>query len=95
MIFYVSLFYFLAIVVLSAVSFVMYGWDKRQAANGGSRISERKLHTVALFGGWPGSIAGQKVFRHKTQKTSFRIVFYLTAAAHLLASLLILYWLFF
>jgi uncharacterized membrane protein YsdA (DUF1294 family) len=35
------------------------------------RISESTLHEVALIGGFPGIIAGAKVFGHKTSKVSF------------------------
>jgi uncharacterized membrane protein YsdA (DUF1294 family) len=72
-----------AVVLLSLTSFVFYGYDKRQAALGGRRVPEATLHWLALFGGIPGAIAGQQVFRHKTQKLSFRIVFWLVVVVHL------------
>lgn len=74
--------YLAAVVVLSLTSFVFYGYDKRQAALGGRRIPEATLHWLALFGGIPGAIAGQQVFRHKTQKLSFRVVFWLVVVVH-------------
>lgn len=63
--------YFIVVAIASLITFVCYGWDKRQAKLKGSRISEQKLHFFAFLGGWPGAIAGQRVFRHKTQKASF------------------------
>jgi uncharacterized membrane protein YsdA (DUF1294 family) len=60
---------------MSIVTFFLYGYDKRQARVGGGRVPEVVLHTAALLGGTPGGLAGQLVFRHKTQKRSFRIVF--------------------
>jgi uncharacterized membrane protein YsdA (DUF1294 family) len=69
--------------VMSAITFVAYGIDKRQAIHEGRRISEKRLHQFALLGGWPGAWAGQRVFRHKTQKTSFRVVYYSIVAFHI------------
>lgn len=66
-----------AIVVAgSAVAFLTYGYDKRAAGVGGTRIPERVLHLLALLGGAPGAWLGQQAFRHKTQKRSFQIAFW-------------------
>ena len=70
-------------VVFSGVSFVMLGLDKRKASRGRSRITERALHLVEALGGWPGSWAGQRVWRHKTQNRRFRTVTVLWTVAHL------------
>lgn len=67
---------------LSLVAFALYGWDKRQAKLDRWRVPEKTLHGVSLFGGWPGAIVGQRVFRHKTRKSSFRNVFWLTVLAN-------------
>ncbi|PHS06013.1 MAG: cold-shock protein [Blastopirellula sp.] len=80
--FYLLLGYLTLVAVLSLITFVMYGYDKRQAKNDGSRISEKNLHLYSFFGGWPGALAGQKFFRHKTQKTSFQIVFWVLLLVH-------------
>lgn len=63
---------------LSIITFVAYGYDKRASLRGDERVSERTLHLLALCGGWPGALAGQLMFRHKTRKTSFRVCFWLT-----------------
>lgn len=60
---------------ISLVTFVQYGWDKRQARKQKRRIPERRLHLLALAGGTPGAFLGQLAFRHKTQKKLFRLVF--------------------
>ena len=67
---------------MSVACFVAYGWDKRQATNGGRRVSERTLHLMAFLGGWPGAMLGQRQYRHKTQKMSFRIVFWIVVVLH-------------
>lgn len=84
--------YVTVVLLASLVSFGLYGWDKRQARHGGRRIPEKTLHLVALMGGWPGAWAGQQVFRHKTQKVSFRIVFCLIVAVHAAAIVAWLWW---
>ena len=60
---------------ISLVTFVQYGWDKRQARKQKRRIPEKRLHLLALAGGTPGAFLGQLAFRHKTQKKIFRLVF--------------------
>lgn len=60
---------------ISLVTFVQYGWDKRQARKQKRRIPEKRLHLLALLGGTPGAFLGQLAFRHKTRKKRFQIVF--------------------
>ena len=69
----------------SVLSFILYGFDKRRARLDGQRVPEKRLHLLALLGGWPGAMFGQRVFRHKTVKTRFRIVFWLTVVCHITA----------
>lgn len=71
--------------IASAASFALYGLDKAAAVRGARRVPEATLHILALLGGWPGALAGQLTFRHKTRKQPFRAVFWATAAAHTLA----------
>ena len=77
-------FYGLIVGALSAVTFIAYGIDKRAARKNKRRISEAHLQLLAALGGWPGAWVGQRVFRHKTQKFSFRVVFWLIVASHLI-----------
>lgn len=62
---------------INLATFTAYGVDKRAAVKGSWRVSEAKLHTLELLGGWPGAFIAQKIFRHKTKKKSFRIMFWL------------------
>ncbi|MES2791386.1 MAG: DUF1294 domain-containing protein [Planctomycetota bacterium] len=75
--------YLSVVAVMSLICFITYGFDKRRAVRGGRRVPERTLHIMALLGGWPGAMFGQKQFRHKTQKLSFRIVFWLVVFLHI------------
>lgn len=68
--------------VMSVVCFTAYGLDKRLAVNGSRRVPEITLQILALLGGWPGALMGQRHFRHKTQKMSFLIVFWLVVVLH-------------
>lgn len=67
--FYIRIFFLAADVIM----FLLYGSDKRKAAKGRWRISERSLLSGAIFGGI-GAYLGMLVFRHKTRKTAFRIL---------------------
>lgn len=60
---------------INAVTILLYGYDKRQAIGGGGRVPEVVLHLVALVGGSPGALIAQILFRHKTRKFKFRLVF--------------------
>jgi uncharacterized membrane protein YsdA (DUF1294 family) len=60
---------------MNTITLLFYGYDKRQAVVGGTRVPEVALHTAALLGGSPGALLGQRLFRHKTQKFSFQMVF--------------------
>ena len=75
---------------MSVITFVFYGYDKRQAIKNRSRVPEVILHILALLGGTPGAFLGQFVFRHKTKKLRFRIVF--IAIVLLQAGLGFCYW---
>jgi uncharacterized membrane protein YsdA (DUF1294 family) len=74
--------YLIVVAVMSLACFVAYGLDKHRAVNGGRRVPERTLHLLAFLGGWPGAYLGQRHFRHKTQKVSFRIVFWILVVLH-------------
>ena len=60
---------------INAVTVLLYGYDKRQAIVGGGRVPEVILHAAALGGGSPSALIAQMLFRHKTKKFKFRVVF--------------------
>ena len=77
------LIYLSLVAVMSAVTFIAYGLDKKRAGLfGARRIPERTLHIMELLGGWPGAILAQRHFRHKTKKASFRLAFWLMVLLH-------------
>ncbi len=69
-------------VIMSSVSFGLYGWDKRNAVRRLSRMPERTLLLVDALGGWPGGLAGQQVFRHKRAKGAYMVRFWMIVAIH-------------
>lgn len=71
--------------LINLLTFIAYGWDKSAARDNRWRIPERTLHGLALVGGTIGAIVGQKTFRHKTKKASFRLWFWLIFMAQLFA----------
>src|SRR5574343_818129 len=78
--------YYLA---MSVLCFGVYAWDKWQAGRGGWRTPEGTLHLWALLGGWPGALLAQQYLRHKSVKTEFRAVFWLTVLLNVGAFLLL------
>lgn len=64
------------LVAINAVTYLMYAWDKHRAKKGQRRISERELLGWALAGGSPAAFFAMRKFRHKTQKTSFRVQYW-------------------
>jgi len=69
-------------VVASLFAFAVYAWDKSAARNGEWRTQESTLHLLALVGGWPGALFAQKLLRHKSKKTSFQVMFWVTVLAN-------------
>ncbi|MCQ9423101.1 DUF1294 domain-containing protein [Pseudomonas sp. LJDD11] len=68
--------------LMSLLALLLYRHDKRQAGQGGQRVAENTLHLIELLGGWPGALLAQQLYRHKTRKLSFQIVFWLIVIAH-------------
>lgn len=66
----------LAYLLVSLVTFFLYWSDKASAVRGRWRTQESTLHLSELLGGWPGALLAQQVFRHKTRKSSYQLVFW-------------------
>ena len=71
--------------VASIACFSGYGLDKSAASQKQWRVSETILLLIGLVGGWPGAILAQEVFRHKTQKKTFRTLFWMSVAINMAA----------
>lgn len=80
--------------LLSLLSFVLYGMDKHAARRSARRVPEMRLHMLALLGGWPGAWLGQRVFRHKTAKSTFQHRFRLSVFGNACLLMVPGYWYF-
>ena len=61
------------LIILSLITFLLFGMDKRKAAKHKWRIPEATLLLFSVFGGI-GGLMGMLFFRHKTRKWKFRIL---------------------
>lgn len=68
------------LVAANLIAFGYYGVDKWQARLGGDRIPEVNLHALSVLGGSFGAYLGMRLFRHKTLKGTFRVLFWLIVA---------------
>ena len=84
-------FVFYGWLLVNIVTFLVYGFDKLMAIYGKWRVSEATVFVLAIIGGSVGVLMGMELFRHKTQKRSFRIVVPLVALLHATAA----FWLIF
>jgi uncharacterized membrane protein YsdA (DUF1294 family) len=75
---------------VSLASFGTYGYDKSIAGRGVTRVPEVVLHLLTAVGGTIGSFAGMLVFRHKTQKKSFQLVFWVIVVIQIVVIVLLL-----
>lgn len=60
------------LIFINCFTIFFFGLDKWLAKNNKWRISEQKLLGFCFAGGIIGGILGMLIFRHKTQKTSFK-----------------------
>lgn len=65
--------------IMSLISFLMMGYDKRCARLNKWRVSEKALFLCALLMGAIGGTLGMHVFRHKTKHWYFKLFFPLLA----------------
>jgi uncharacterized membrane protein YsdA (DUF1294 family) len=58
-------------VIINIIGFFSMLIDKRRAIKNKWRIPEKTLFLIAIIGGSVGSIAGMRLFRHKTKHWYF------------------------
>ena len=66
-------YFYMATAIMSLITFVLFGLDKKKARKKAWRISELALLTFSFLLGAPGGLLGMLVFRHKTKKPIFNI----------------------
>lgn len=67
---------------LSAATYRLYAYDKRQAVRGGWRVPETSLQLAELAGGWPGAFLAQRRLRHKCSKGAYLAIFWCIIGLH-------------
>lgn len=60
------------LLILNALTFIVYGIDKYKAKHAKWRISEATLLLLAICGGSIGAWCGMKVWHHKTMHKKFK-----------------------
>ena len=71
-------------IIIGIITYIAYSIDKSKAIDQEYRISEKSLLLLSLVGGWLGAIVAQQRFRHKTKKTSFQVIFWITVFVNIL-----------
>lgn len=82
----------LDLLCMNILAFCLMGWDKRQAKRQGWRQSEQALLLVAAIGGSLGTYLGIRLWRHKTQKQSFRRPFFMIVLVQAAVLVGVAYW---
>jgi len=63
--------YLYYLLFINVITFIIFGVDKFLALKSLKRISEKRLHTLSLLGGFIGAFLGMAFFRHKVSKKEF------------------------
>jgi uncharacterized membrane protein YsdA (DUF1294 family) len=79
------------LVVVNLVTLAYFRFDKGRAGTTAMRVPEIVLHGLTAAGGTGGAYLGMWLFRHKTIKGQFQIVFWFLVALQI-ALLLALVW---
>ena len=64
--------------VINSITFLFYLKDKRAAESGKWRTPEKTLHFLSILGGWLGANIAQNFIRHKSNKLSFKVIYWVT-----------------
>lgn len=71
------------LIIINIYQFIIMGLDKLLAIKKKNRISEKTLLLNAFIGGSIGSIFGMYIFRHKTKKLKFKLLYPIFFIIHL------------
>lgn len=85
--------YLVWLLAMSAVTLLLYGFDKLQSPQRGAgvmRVPEVTLHVAAIAGGFPGAWAGMLLLRHKTRHQLFWLIVTASTVAHAILAFFLL-----
>jgi len=68
--------FFNYLIAVNVVTFAAFGYDKLIAPTQAIRVPEAILLALTALGGCVGGVIARPIFRHKTQKVSFRLAFW-------------------
>lgn len=71
------------LILANILTMALYGVDKMAARKAWRRVPESTLLMFGVVGGGGGAIAGQQIFRHKTQKQPFKTYFIISVIVSL------------
>jgi len=71
------------LILITLLTFLAFGWDKRLAKNGKRRLAESALLILAFLGGTFGALFGITFFKHKSAKKAFILKLILVVALQL------------
>lgn len=77
------------IYVMSIVAFMIYAWDKHQAACQRGRVPEAVLLLLAFLWGGFGALCAMVFCHHKTQKTAFLVCVPIAVCLQIAVSILL------
>lgn len=67
--------------VINVTTFIFYVHDKRRSRIAGWRVKETTLQILSMLGGWPTAYLSMVLLRHKTRKTGFLVLYWVTVVA--------------
>ena len=68
--------------LINGITFLVWGFDKFRAKFQQWRIPEKTLYGLIILGGGIGALIGMTIFRHKTRKTQFKVLSFISIFVH-------------
>lgn len=81
------------LIIINAVTFVYFAFDKSRSTQfGARRVPEKTLYILIALAGTFGALMAMHYFRHKTKKASFQAMLILIMLVQLFGIILLLNW---
>lgn len=78
--------------LVNLFTFAVFGWDKYRSIKNAWRVPENTLLLLALIGGSPAMLVGQKLLRHKSRKQPFKTYLLLIVLVQVIACCVFFYY---
>ncbi len=63
------------LIIINIIAFILFAIDKYKSIKKSYRISEKTFFIISLLGGFLGLIISGQLFRHKTKKMIFNVIY--------------------